>query len=149
LPDGCVEMVLNFGAHFREYQLEGEPISQPMQMLVGQMTRPVVIAPDGHVELIGVRFHPGGTLPFFAFPMSEISNQIVDLSATSGNEWRNLVEQVIEQQSLPKKLKTLERLLTTLVDRAKHDFSISHLTSRIVSSGGNVSVDELARSAGI
>jgi len=65
LPDGCVELILNFGAQFREQKDDGQQESQPMHFLVGQMTRPMLISPNGRVELVGIRFHPGGTLPFF------------------------------------------------------------------------------------
>src|SRR5215470_10531467 len=57
LPDGCVELVLNFGSPFREVKSTGEKERQPIHFLVGQMTRPMMIAPTGHVELMGIRFH--------------------------------------------------------------------------------------------
>jgi len=44
LPDGCVELILNFGARFREHKADGEEERQPQHLLVGQMTRPILIA---------------------------------------------------------------------------------------------------------
>src|ERR1044072_4232898 len=63
LPDGCVELILNFGNPFRELRDDGRQEQQPMHFLVGQMTRPMLIASNGRIELIGIRFHPGGTVP--------------------------------------------------------------------------------------
>jgi hypothetical protein len=60
LPDGCVELILNFGARFVEHY-DGKVMRQPKSFLVGQMTRPMLIAPTGSVCVIGIRFHPGGT----------------------------------------------------------------------------------------
>ena len=60
LPDGCVELILNFGSPFRERRDDGRQELQPNFFLVGQMTRPMLISSSGHVELIGIRFHPGG-----------------------------------------------------------------------------------------
>ena len=81
LPDGCVELILNCGSPFQEIKENGKRIRQPAHFVVGQMTRPVLIAPTGAVELIGIRFHPGGTIPFLAQPQHELTNQIIELSA--------------------------------------------------------------------
>ncbi len=68
LPDGCTELILNFGAKFSQHEGANRSI-QPKHFLVGQMTGPILISPTGAVELIGIRFHPGGTFPFFRVPM--------------------------------------------------------------------------------
>jgi hypothetical protein len=44
LPDGCVELILNFGERFKEHKADGEEEPQPQHLLVGQMTRPILIA---------------------------------------------------------------------------------------------------------
>jgi hypothetical protein len=48
LPDGCVELILNFGAQFVEHY-DGKVMRQPVNFLVGQMTKPMLIAPTGSV----------------------------------------------------------------------------------------------------
>lgn len=79
LPDGCVELILNLGNRFREHKDNGKEERQPQHLLVGQMTRPILIAPTGSVQLLGIRFHPGGTLPFFRIPMQRCeSKQILE-----------------------------------------------------------------------
>src|SRR5688572_25726802 len=72
LPDGCVEIILNFGSLFSELSGDGQAELQPRFFMVGQMTRPMLISSSDHVELIGIRFHPGGTLPFFKIPMNQL-----------------------------------------------------------------------------
>jgi AraC-like DNA-binding protein len=56
VPDGCVELVLNCADPFVRVS-EGTQ-RQPMAMLVGQLTGPVVVAPMGAVDVWGVRLHP-------------------------------------------------------------------------------------------
>src|SRR6185295_19668807 len=68
LPDGCAEVILNFGDRFVQHNSNGTH-TQPLQFLVGQITKPMLISPTGNVHLIGIRFHPGGTAPFFRVPM--------------------------------------------------------------------------------
>ena len=90
LPDGCVELILNFGAEFSQH-CEGRQQLQPRNFLVGQMTGPILISPTGAVQLIGIRFHPGGTLPFLRLPLYEITDQVVELGGLSSRLERDLV----------------------------------------------------------
>ncbi|MGH9752642.1 MAG: DUF6597 domain-containing transcriptional factor [Blastocatellia bacterium] len=41
LPDGCFELILNFGAPFRKHKEAGRSKLQPSRFVVGQMTQPV------------------------------------------------------------------------------------------------------------
>ena len=148
LPDGCVELILNFGAQFRELRDDGFEETQPRHFVVGQMTRPMLIAAKGSVELIGIRFHPGGTLPFFKIPMSELTNQVVELNALSRDLEIELVTRVAEYRSLEGKVTTLQTLLAKRVN-PKDEAQILSLAERIVARHGRVSIDELALDAGI
>lgn len=149
LPDGCVELILNFASQFRELTNGGEQEAQPCHFLVGQMTRPILIEPTGAVRLIGIRFHPGGTFPFFRFPMHEATNRVIELGAISGDFERELVIAAEEASSLPMKIVALERVLIGRVRNCKQDFWLIELAANIVRSAGRVSVDKLAASAGV
>jgi len=152
LPDGCVELILNFGAQFREHRDNGQHEPQPMHFLVGQMTRPMLISPNGRVELIGIRFHPGGTLPFFRLDMQEVINQVVELGALSCDLERKLLSRMDEACSLPSlshRIAMLEKLLAEQVRDCKHDSRLVGLAAKIVDCGGQVTVDELAIDAGV
>lgn len=74
LPDGTCEIVLNRGDPFRH---EGR--LQPRAMVVGQMPRFMEIEPSGAVDLVGVRFRPGGLFPFLRAPMHELTGTWADL----------------------------------------------------------------------
>jgi len=74
LPDGTCEIVINRGDPFRH---EGRV--QPRTMVVGQMARFMEIEPTGAVDLIGIRFRPGGLYPFLGAPMSELTGTWADL----------------------------------------------------------------------
>ena len=70
LPDGCVELILNFGEPFLQH-VAGERRRQPRNFIVGQMRGPVLISASGAVRLLGIRFQPGGTGPFLDVPANE------------------------------------------------------------------------------
>ena len=152
LPDGCVELILNFGAQFREQKDDGQQESQPMQFLVGQMTRPMLISPNGRVELVGIRFHPGGTLPFFRVDMQELTNRVVELGALSHDLELKFVSRMDEARYLPSmslKIVMLEEMLTSMLRDSKHDSRLIELAAKIVARGGQITVSELADDAGV
>jgi AraC-like DNA-binding protein len=149
LPDGCVELILNFGERFREHKKDGRQEHQPRHLLVGQMTQPVLISATGSVELLGIRFHPGGTFPFFRIPMRELTNQVVDLEALAKEFQHDLVRSVDASPTLPLKVAAVERLLAERASRCQPDSRVVGLAARIVQRRGQVSVDQLAIAAGV
>ena len=90
LPDGCIELILNFGDRFSQHCDQTRKL-QPKNFLVGQMTGPIMISSSGPVQLIGIRFHPGGTLPFLRMPLHEVTDQVVELGSLSSALERDLV----------------------------------------------------------
>jgi AraC-like DNA-binding protein len=149
LPDGCVELILNFGARFQEHKENSQKEDQPLNYMVGQMTRQILIAPTGSVQLLGIRFHPGGTFPFFRIPMQELTNRVVDLAAIVGAFERDLVARTGAARSLRLKIKAVEELLVDRLRRCNPDSWLAGLATRIVQSGGQISVDTLATDAGV
>lgn len=148
LPDGCVELILNFGAEFSQH-CEGRQQLQPRNFIVGQMTGPILISPTGAVQLIGIRFHPGGTLPFLRLPLHEITDQVVELGSLSSQLECNLLHAASASCSLMDKVTAVQKFLTGELLNCKHDSRLMMLAARIVGSGGLVSVDQLANDAGI
>ena len=148
LPDGCIELILNFGAEFSQHCEEQRKL-QPRNFLVGQMTGPILISPTGVVRLIGIRFHPGGTVPFLRLPLHEITDQVVELGSLSSRLERDLLRVSSASSSLTEKVTAVEEFLTGELVSRNHDSRLMLLAARIVDSGGSVSVDQLANDAGI
>lgn len=150
LPDGCIELILNFGALFREYQEGGRCDLQPSRFVVGQMTRPVLVEPTGPVQLLGIRFTPGGALPFLSFPPVELTNSIVPLDDISVSLDRLLSERIDEARTPREKVRIVEALLIKRMNaREERGVSLRDAISEIVSSGGQISMDRLAGELGI
>lgn len=148
LPDGCVELILNFGARFSQHT-NGDRVIQPRHFLVGQMTGPILISPTGRVELLGIRFHPGGTPAFLRLPMSEVTDQVTELGSLSRELERELLHASEDLASLPERTAAVESVLTRRVLTSASFPSSMDLAARIVNSAGLISVDQLALDAGI
>ena len=149
LPDGCVELILNFGAHFEEYKTNGHKERQPNNLVVGQMTRPVVISPTGSVQLLGIRFHPGGTFPFFRVPMEELTNRVLALGEVTAEFERDFIAGLDAALWTSQRIAAVERLLSERVRNSKYESWAPELATRIVQCGGRISMDALATAAGV
>ena len=148
LPDGCIELILNFGDRFSQHCDRARKL-QPKNFLVGQMTGPIMISPSGPVQLIGIRFHPGGTLPFLRLPLHEVIDQVVELGSLSSTLERDLLRAASESPVLSEKIRAIERFLTTCLATSKYDSRLMNIAARIVDSRGLIAVDDLASDAGI
>lgn len=148
LPDGCVELILNFGERFSQHQNNQREL-QPRHFLVGQMSGPILISPNGAVQMLGIRFHPGGTAPFLCVPMNELTDRIAELGSLSSELERELLLVSEDLSSLSERTLAIESVLIARLLRGSFHSSAIKLAARIVESAGCVSVDQLATAAGI
>lgn len=149
LPDGCVELILNFGERFSQH-VDGMRTLQPRHFLVGQMSGPILISPNGTVQLLGIRFHPGGTLPFLRVPMNELTDRIAELGSLSNELERELLDAGDPPPSLAKKTSAVEAALLKRLLRGSYDSAATtRFAARIVRSAGLISIDQLATDSGI
>ncbi|MBI3556101.1 MAG: AraC family transcriptional regulator [Deltaproteobacteria bacterium] len=74
LPDGCIDIIFDFG--------DLRPRSPAY--VVGTMSRPVLVGMAGQVDLLGVRFRPGGCQPFLEFNAAECTDDTADLECFWG-----------------------------------------------------------------
>jgi len=80
LPDGCVEIIINLGARFTRHDEFGRTERQPLELVVGPTTRHMSIAPTGAIRLVGVRFAPGGAVPFLSVAPQEVRDAAPSLA---------------------------------------------------------------------
>lgn len=149
LPDGCVELILNFGDRFLQHGENNQRELQPRHLLVGQMTGPILISPTGRVELLGIRFQPGGTRAFLDLPAHEFTDHVVELGSLSRRFERQLLQACATQTTLAGKIAAAESFLVAQLSKSRADSYLLMLAANIVDYGGRVSVDELALAAGI
>lgn len=148
LPDGCVELILNFGDRFLQHDGFQRKL-QPRNYLVGQMTGPVLISASERVELLGIRFQPSGTRPFVEVPAHEFTDRVVELGSISTQFERELLHACAAGSTLTRKIAVVDKFLARELTKAKHDSQLLTLAANVIDSHGVVSVDELASQAGI
>jgi len=142
LPDGSVEIVLNFGDPFLRLHDDGSIERQPPAILVGQMSRSIRLRPSGRVRLFGARFLPGGAWGLLGFPQQEASGWIPPLDSVCGPRAGELLERV---GAAANPVAAAEAFLRARPGRVS---GIEPVVGWITAAGGLVSVDELSRRSG-
>ncbi len=137
IPDGCIDLVLAYGA------AGGEP--PRVALAVGTMTRPLVVGADEASAYVGVRFWPGRALPFLGVPASELTDLRIDIAEL----WPDH-EQCLANLYAIGELSALEGvLLRRLGGTQPVDRSVDAAVRAILRAGGNLSIAALAPALGV
>lgn len=89
--DGKADLIFNFGD---AYQRDADAIAATN--LDAQRAHPVSIAQYGHIQLIGVRFRPGGLAQVTDVPMHDLSSQVLEPQHCFGSDVRILEGQLYD-----------------------------------------------------
>jgi AraC-like DNA-binding protein len=121
-----------------------------MTLLVGQMRGHLLIQPTGAVQVLGIRFWPGGAYPFVSIPQNEIAGQVISLDSIWGKTGRNLHSRIFDAADPVEGVKQVESLLLSRLYEFKNlDDGLLKTTALILQSGGCVPIESLADDLGI
>lgn len=146
VPDGCCELIFNFGEPIRAPAGAGRWETQPTAMLVGQISRCLEIAPDGAIEMLGVRFHPAGAAAFWPLALHELTDGHAALDALD-RPWRELEVRLHDVRTTAARIALLERALLARRAAAHGPGNGGRLTAavaRLRGSGGTARIADLA-----
>ncbi len=84
--DGKADVMFNFGSAYERTPLrDGGNIAALVRSNVdGQRKFPLAILQQGSIDLVGVRFQPGGLAAFLPLALIELSNHTLDIGAIFG-----------------------------------------------------------------
>lgn len=148
LPDGCPELLFNFGAPFEHIDADGRAVSQPAVYLVGPITAPFHVRPTGHIDLLAVRLEPHGAFGFVD-NLAVLRDRWVDATTlTPSVDWQTSMRALhaeLAAQSDDARRATLAAWLTHLDPRiAQADARVRALVAAIIADGGSNAVGPLA-----
>lgn len=146
LPDGCVEIIVHLGDPFRAMN-DGRSELQPRVLFGGPGTRPVRLAPTGHVDVIGARFEAGAAARLAGGSLEGFVDRIVALDEIAAALARGLDEELASPACGERWTDVLERRLEPLLGRAPQ--AVERAVARVRATRGRTSVDELAREVGL
>lgn len=115
-PDGAVDLLINLGPHEHFAVPPGQARRRPYRRawLSGERRGPITIERARHgYDLISVRFRPGAASSFFDFPLSEVTDQVVELEEIWGRSAVDeIVSRLLERPEPEQRLAELERILS-------------------------------------
>jgi AraC-like DNA-binding protein len=148
VPDGRCELIINLARSFQSWQDE-QWKSQPQVFLVGQITQPLKVRPDGPARIIGVRFHPHGAGQLLGLPMNELTNSVISLDELS-KPLQLRLEELQEPGPMARKLPALDQIMFDCAQRtADHELRMAFAVATLEQSAGLVRVSELAAQIGL
>ncbi|MBV9772929.1 MAG: AraC family transcriptional regulator [Gemmatimonadetes bacterium] len=146
LPDGCVDLIFDFGDRPAGREA-GDP--RPRSSLVGAMTAALAVAQAGRVDLLGVRFRPGGAAVFLRLPLGEATDLALDVDGL-GEGWGEAARDLHSADTPGERLALLERALTArLRPAAPPDCLVAGAWARIAATAGALSMRALAEELGV
>ncbi len=141
--DGQPDILFNFGC---AYDRCGIPI--PHGNVDGQRDYPVIIAQQGEINLIGVRFRPGGLAAFTRQPIHEFANQVIDLHNGLGSEAESLEYQLYDAHDFDRQAALLDRFFLARWHPTEAHRITFHLAGQIAAACGEVNIQQLSAEAG-
>lgn len=144
LPDGCAELILNFADPV--VQETRGPLRQPALMFVGQITSPLRIRPTGRVDLLGVRFRPGGAAALTPVPQHELVDRTVPL-ADIARSAADLLAPVFDSEEHTTRIERTTAALARLLESRRS--VVAESADALVRQWGMIPVGVLAAGAGL
>jgi AraC-like DNA-binding protein len=142
LPDGCMDVIFNLGD---PPSAAASPEHALRSYVVGAMRAPLEVRVSGMVDMLGVRFRPGGAAAFVRPPAGEFTDRAADL----GDFWRDARELEERLHATPpeRRIALLDSVL--LCRMGRRDPRVAHVSELIERSGGAVPVQGLHEAVGL
>lgn len=144
VPDGCMEMIFNYGDQYQQIFEDGSRLTQPRCFVFGQITAPLEIVPTGITGIIAARFHPDGFLPFSSFPIQEMENKAVPLQELFGTDGIGLEKNILQAANTKGRIHSIAEFLS---GRLKSPEVLDRVTKlgieALLRSKGQINIDEL------
>jgi AraC-like DNA-binding protein len=146
IPNGCVELIFHFGDRLNTLFPNQKPEQQPQSLISGQSTRFYDVEQNGKTGMLSILFKPHGARMFFDLPISEITNQNVDLTLLGRQFAPELTEKIALAGNHESRISIIEEyLIGKLTDQHLYNSQRLARTIEIINRHkGLVSVGELA-----
>jgi AraC-like DNA-binding protein len=145
-PHPNVVLILSFGPPIEFPELDD---ARPGSFTGGLGTEPVLTAHDGFQQGIQIDLSPPLAAMVLDLPLSEVTNQVVELSEIVGLEGRELPERLYDAPDWPSRFALVDGwLLRRMADADRPAPAVVGTWARLVESNGRASIGDLAYELG-
>ena len=113
VPDGQIELLLNYGDPFTKFSSTdfSNPSIYKGSQLIGQRNTYYFTATKGKVDLISISFKPGGLSPFVSFPIVDITATSISLQLLPDFLFSEIEERIYELKNINEKIVLIQNIL--------------------------------------
>jgi len=148
-PNGCVELILNFGEAYRLVEGAGVEMCRTA-WLSGPQRGPILLEQPTYQHVIGVRLRPAGAHGVVGRPMRETTGLALNLSDLVGAEADELLERCEEARSIERRFRVVAQWIAGCCARApRMDAAVAWLVGQLDASGGTAPIAALREHAGL
>lgn len=148
VADDSVEVFFNFGDGYTRCEPASDPVRVNGSHVVGFRRCPILVSQSGTVSIFGIRFRPEGFARLVRFPLSDVSQMVVDIRDLFGPEATLIEERLFESDGPMARVRCIEDILlqrtraagaapglagsaVDLIRKARGNLAISALCSRL------------------
>lgn len=144
-PDGCIELIFNYGELFRKHEPDGTSFLQPRGIVYGQIKSFIEVEPTGAVGLFSTRFNPAGLKPFIDFDVDDFTGRALTVAELWGDDGIALEQAMIACADNEARKATVEAFLLKKLESVTFDNrDVEYCVDALLQSEGTVSIDKLA-----
>ncbi len=141
LPDGNAEFIIELTDHAKHIY-DNETLTELQSFrhawVSGVRTQPITIPSGRDSRMLIVAFKKGKAHPFYDFPMSELSNLVVDADMVFGKKMHELREKLLNTTSIPQMFLLVEHFLLQQAGGSLHantpskciEYAVSNIVNR-------------------
>lgn len=146
LPDGCMEVVVHYGAPMLRRHEDGRHETQPGAVVAGQLRTATHLVSTGPVGMVAARFEPWAAAPFLRESSVMLTAQVVPLDALWGRDAHELEERVRAGPDDAARFRVLAKAVEArLLPADEVGLALSQAVGWIFETGGTIPVGEIAR----
>ncbi len=142
-PDGCIELIFNYGDLFVTYNPNGEAEEQPKNFIHGQLKKFIEVQGMGKIGVFSIRFQPAGLQPFIDSDISQFTGIFTEVS----NIWKegNLLEKEMSScKNNEERISVIEKFLEKRLKNSPNNADIECCVNEIIQSDGMISIEKLS-----
>ncbi len=134
IPDGCMDIVFDMSIS-----------SNKCALVVGLMTTPDIKTIEGISDFTGVRFKPGGLIPFIRSNAADFTDQLIPLYDVIGYEAVEIGERIYFSGNLQDRVAAMEKALLRLLHKTGDiEPFMAYALGLIYQQKGTILVNDLA-----
>jgi AraC-like DNA-binding protein len=113
IPAENIQLMFHYRNPFVEYRSDTVLIKQPRSIISGLSDSFSNVSTDGQAGVVFISFYPAGACHFFKFPLSEIENRSIDMTAISGTKIKQVEECLYFAKTVKHRVSIIEDFLLT------------------------------------